>query len=66
MSAQAISDALWAILGMAVVAMIAASYLPRARLVRLSVLVRRAESKAPLYVLVMLAWMWLGWHFFAR
>jgi len=65
-SAQALSDALWALLGAALLGLTAAAHLPRARLLRLSVLVRRTEGPSFLFVLIVLGWMWLGWHFFAR
>lgn len=66
MSAQVFSDALWAALAAAVLAAVAASHLSRPRLERLSVLVRRVEANRAAYVAVLLGWMWLGWHFFAR
>jgi hypothetical protein len=66
MSAQVLSDALWAALAAVVVAAVAASHLSRLRLERLSVVVRRIEANRAGYVAVLLGWMWLGWHFFAR
>jgi hypothetical protein len=65
-SAQVVSDALWAVLAASLLAAVSVSHLSRARLVRLSVLVRRLEASRAGYVCVLLSWMWLGWHFFAR
>lgn len=66
MSAQALSDALWAALAACAVAAVAISHLPGARLERISTLVRRVEANRAAYVCVILGWMWVGWHFFAR
>jgi hypothetical protein len=65
-SAQVFSDALWAALAAAVLMAVAVSHLSRLRLARLSVVVRRIEANRACYVAVLLGWMWLGWHFFAR
>ena len=66
MSAQVFSDALWAALAAAVAAVVAASHLSRPRIERLSVVLRHIEANRAGYVAVLLGWMWLGWHFFAR
>lgn len=66
MSAQALSDALWALLAACSVAAIAISHLTGAHLERISALVRRVEANRAAYVWVILSWMWVGWHFFAR
>jgi hypothetical protein len=65
-SAQTLSDAVWAALAATVAAALVVSHLPRPPLERLSALVRRAEVNRVGYVGIVLAWMWLGWHFFAR
>ncbi|HXR54355.1 MAG TPA: DUF6186 family protein [Acidimicrobiales bacterium] len=65
-SAQALSDALWAALAASALATVAASHLGRPRLARLSTLVRRIEANRVVYVAVLVGWMWVGWHFFAR
>jgi hypothetical protein len=65
-NAQVLSDAVWAALAAVVVAAVAASHLSRLRLERLSVVMRRIEANRAGYVAVLLGWMWLGWHFFAR
>jgi len=65
-SAQALTDALWALLAAAILAAVIASHLPRSRLLRLSALARRFEVSNPRYLVLVLGWMWLGWHFFAR
>jgi hypothetical protein len=66
MSAQAFSDALWVALAAAVAAAVVVSHLPRPPLERLSTLVRRLGANRFGYVAVIVGWMWLGWHFFAR
>ena len=66
MNAQTLSDALWAALAALLVAAVALSHQPRPRLERLSVLVRHLEANRVGYVAVLVAWMWVGWHFFAR
>jgi hypothetical protein len=65
-SAQVLSDALWAALAALSLAAVALSHRPRARLERPSVLVRRLEANRVGYVAVLVGWMWIGWHFFAR
>jgi hypothetical protein len=65
-SAQVLSDALWAGLAACVVAAVLASHLSRFRLERLTTLVRRCEDNRAGYVAVLLGWAWVGWHFFAR
>ena len=66
MSAQVFSDALWAALAAAVAAALVISHLPQPPLDRLTALVRRLEANRFGYVAVIVGWMWLGWHFFAR
>ena len=66
MSAQVLSDALWGALAASVAMAVASSHLPRPPLERLSVLVRRLEANRAGYVAVLVGWMWLGWHCFAR
>lgn len=66
MNIQTFSDAFWAALAALVVVMIVGSHLGRLPIVRLSVLLRRLEAHISLYVVFMVAWMWMGWHFFAR
>jgi hypothetical protein len=65
-SAQVLSDALWAGLAACVVAVVLASHLSRFRLERLTTLVRRFEENRAGYIVMLLGWMWVGWHFFAR
>jgi methylmalonyl-CoA mutase cobalamin-binding subunit len=65
-SAQALSDALWAALAACSVAAVAISHLAGAHLERISALVRRIEANRAAYLGVILGWMWVGWHFFAR
>jgi hypothetical protein len=65
-SAQALSDALWGMLAAGGLAAVAVSHLAGAHLERISALVRRVEANRAAYVCVIVSWMWVGWHFFAR
>lgn len=66
MNAQVISDAVWAALAAVVLAVTGSSHLARSRIERPSALLHRMETRRWLYVALVLGWMWLGWHFFAR
>ncbi len=66
MNAQTLSDALWALLALAGLVLAGAAHLPARPLVRASRLVRRIEASTFGYVAVLVGWMWLGWHLFAR
>jgi uncharacterized protein DUF6186 len=63
---QIASDAIWAALGALTLALVASAHLPRSRVERLSGLLHRVEATRVGYAAVVLGWMWLGWHFFAR
>ncbi len=56
----------WGLLGLAVVACLAASALSRGRLSGPGALVERITAHRSARVVLVLAWMWLGWHLFAR
>lgn len=64
MSSAAASYLVWALLGVAVVVVLALSL--TGRVARLSPVVARVLSKLPARLALLLGWMWLGWHFFAR
>ena len=66
MSTGQICDAVWAALAALLVAAVVLSVLPGTGVARVSDLVRRAQSSPVLFVAVLLGWMWVGWHFFAR
>jgi hypothetical protein len=59
-------DAVWALLALILVAATVAAYLSKRRFPTLGALTRKVTSKAPGRALLMLGWMWLGWHLFAR
>lgn len=61
-----LSDALWAAWAASALAVVVASHLHPPRVARFSMLVRRIEVNRVGYVAVLVGWMWLGWHFFAR
>ena len=66
MTAEVVSDALWAALAALTLALVASTHLPGSRVERLSALLHRVEATRVGYVAAVLGWMWLGWHFFAR
>ncbi len=66
MSAEVVSDAVWALLALAAVALAVAAHLPRSRIETVLGLIRRIEAHPAGALAVLLGWMWLGWHFFAR
>ncbi len=66
MSVEVLSDAIWALLALVTLATVGVAHLERARLARLSAVVSWLESRRLVYVAVLLAWAWAGWHFFAR
>ncbi len=66
MTGQIVADAIWAALAAAALAAALAAHLGRARLAKVSTVVRWLESRRPGYVAVLVVWAWAGWHFFAR
>jgi hypothetical protein len=60
------SFVVWAILGATVVAVQVAAIASRGRFVGVGESVRRLTAHGLGRGLVVLAWMWLGWHAFAR
>jgi len=56
----------WALLAAGVVACEVAAVVSAGRFPGADVLARRITSPGPVRVLVLLGWMWLGWHAFAR
>ncbi len=66
MSAGAGVVVTWVVVGVAVVAGAVAGPVSRGRLPGYGALVRAITRAPALRVGVVLAWMWLGWHAFAR
>jgi len=66
MTVEVVSDVIWALLAALLLAAVTVAHLGRARLARVSAVVRWLESTKPGYGAVLLFWAWLGWHFFAR
>lgn len=58
--------AVWGVLGAATLALWAWSHAPGAPLARPSAVVQRLATGPVLRVLLVLGWMWVGWHLFAR
>ncbi len=63
---SALTYLVWALLGVAVLGLWAWSRSGRARVARPSVVLERAATGPLLRVALVLAWMWAGWHLFAR
>jgi len=58
--------AVWAFLAAAVVGCVLASIPRRSRIVSFGTLVDRASARIGWRVALVVGWMWVGWHFFAR
>jgi len=58
--------AAWAVLGVAAVGLQAAAARWRGRVPGMGTLVARVTERRWAAVVLILAWMWLGWHAFAR
>jgi hypothetical protein len=65
MSWRDASFAAWALLAVAVVVIEATARRTR-RLPTLTAAVGALTARSPLRVVLLLSWMWLGWHAFAR
>jgi hypothetical protein len=63
---SALSYAVWALLGLAALGLWARSHAAGATLARPAAVLGRLASGPVLRVLLVLAWMWAGWHLFAR
>jgi hypothetical protein len=60
------SFAIWALLGLAVMVWLVATWLSGGRLPTLGAVVLRLKASRIGRVLLALGWAWLGWHAFAR
>ena len=56
----------WALLGVAFSALVVISHLSGGRFPTLSAAIRRLTARPVGRGLLVLGWMWLGWHAFAR
>jgi hypothetical protein len=63
---SALSYAVWGILGLAAVALVVRSRAPGSTPARPGVVLQRLATGPFLRVALVLAWMWAGWHLFAR
>ena len=61
-----LSYAVWAALGAAALGLWVRSLVPGATTARPSVVLERLATGPLLRVALVLAWMWAGWHLFAR
>ncbi len=66
MSTSAPSYAVWALLGVATIALWALSHAPGSSLARPAEVLARLATGPFLRVVLVLGWMWAGWHLFAR
>ena len=62
----ALSYAVWAVLGLATLSLWARSHAPGSTLARPGVVLERLATGPILRVVLVLTWMWMGWHLFAR
>lgn len=63
---SAVSYAVWAILGVATFALVVRSHAAGSPLARPAEVLARLATGPFLRVALVLAWMWMGWHLFAR
>jgi hypothetical protein len=63
---SALSYAVWAVLGLATFGLWARSHAAGSSVARPGVVLQRLTSGPFLRIALVLAWMWLGWHLFAR
>lgn len=63
---SAISYAVWAVLGLALVGVWVRSSIPGSSLARPGVVLERLATGPFLRIALVLAWGWMGWHLFAR
>jgi len=63
---SALSYAVWALLGSAALGLWARSHSSWAAPARPAAVVERLATGPMLRVVLVLAWMWTGWHLFAR
>ncbi len=63
---SAVSYAVWAVLGLATLALWARSRAPGSTPARPGLVLERLATGPILRVLLVLAYMWAGWHLFAR
>jgi hypothetical protein len=66
MSSRDVSFLVWALLGVAVSAWLLATWRSGERFPTLGAVVARARANRIGRMLLVLGWMWLGWHAFAR
>jgi len=67
MSWRSATFVVWAVLGLATLGVLGLALLGRGRrIARPGSLLRPVSAHPVLRVVVVLGWMWLGWHFFAR
>ncbi|MDA8357540.1 MAG: DUF6186 family protein [Actinomycetota bacterium] len=57
---------IWGVLGLATLTVLLFSLLGKGRLARPAELLGPVQAHPMLRIAVVLGWMWLGWHFFAR
>lgn len=66
MTTRAWTFVVWGLLGSWVAACAIAAALSGGRLPTLGAVVRRMVARGPVRCLLVLGWIWLGWHAFAR
>lgn len=61
-----VSYAVWAVLASLVLLAWARSHAPHSRIARPSDVLARLSTRPVVRIVVVVAWMWAGWHLFAR
>jgi hypothetical protein len=63
---RSVTFVVWTVLGLATLVVVALAMAGRGRIARPSALLFPVSTHPVVRVLVVLGWMWVGWHFFAR
>ena len=66
MTWRSVTFVVWTVLGLATLVVVALAMAGRGRIARPSALLLPVSTHPVVRVLVVLGWMWVGWHFFAR
>lgn len=66
MTSRQVSVLVWSVLGVALISCEVAAVLTRGAIPRFGTVVRRVIANPVARVVVLLGWMWQGWHQFVR
>ena len=65
MTSHVLTVSVFGVLGFALVVLAVLGHVPGSRVPSVGALVRAALGRRSVQVLLVLAWWWVGWHFFA-